>query len=286
MQTAARIAQQLVELLYRGARVVDQTAAGRFARFAARAEHLLIGIGHQAIQALGQLVGPAQHPVGPVDRGHDFPGIGLIAKQHPHGPLRTLEGGGHCFQVRQAFLQRRPLARQAIEVVQQIAHLGQQFGKLRRCIAAQHLAHRAFFQRGVRQHTAVGPDFGAPHQRLLHGEDAGAAQPFGVFGGHIHQDAHIAVFGQFDARHGTDGKPGKGHVHARDHTFGVVRHEHQPLGALKNTAGVHHIERRAHQQGQQQEQQNTRLELQVFHRRLRIKNRAGRRCGRCGHRDQ
>ena len=72
--------------------------------------------------------------------------------------------------------------------------------------------------------------------------------------------------------------------HADDHPLGVVGDQHQALGALERPPGIQHLHRRTHQQQQHEQQQQRGLDLQVFHRRLRIGRQTRRRWrrGRAG----
>jgi hypothetical protein len=95
---------------------------------------------------------------------------------------------------------------EGIEVAQQLTGRRHQLRNLGRGIATQHGAHGTGGQRWVGQDAAVRADVGAPHHAAHQREHAGLAQPVRVFLGHIHHDAGVAGFGQFNAAHAADGK--------------------------------------------------------------------------------
>jgi len=85
----------------------------------------------------------------------------------------------------------------------------------------------------------------------------------GVRGGHIDQDAGLAVFGQLDAPHPADRKARKGKVHADHDAFRILSHQHQALGTFKRTPRIQHIQCRAAHQQQHEQHQQPGLEFQI-----------------------
>ena len=86
-----------------------------------------------------------------------------------------------------------------------------------------------------------------------------------VFLGHIHHDAGVAGFGQFNAAHAADGKARERHVHAHHHAFRVIGSEHQGLRGLERAPRIQQVQARPHDQRQREQQQHRGLQLQIGH---------------------
>ena len=84
-----------------------------------------------------------------------------------------------------------------------------------------------------------------------------------ILGGHIHQNAGLAVIGKFDTPHPANRETSKCEVHSDHDPFGIFSHQHEALGTFKCAPRVQHIQRRAAYQQQHKKHQQPGLEFEI-----------------------
>jgi hypothetical protein len=110
-------------------------------------------------------------------------------------------------------------------------------------------------QRRVVQHAGEGAQARGADEAFFEREHAGRTQPVRRPHRHVDVDAHRASLDQLDTADATDGKAGKGHVHADHHAFGIVGRQVQLLRRLEGAAHPHQVQHRGADEQRHQDQQ-------------------------------